>query len=914
MINRSVNPKSRIIVNAILGGMGLSVVSATVILLIYLQTQIWQILPILGASLAALVCLMIARRLIQREKSVGGEFWILSAVIIPLGALELLISGSTWIVATVSVLLFGVTVLAIRPRHPILWIGGAILCLGVLVSVNLIEPLPRHPTDLSQTFSQYLLGLVAILVMALIRQIVLRYREISTIRSRMLVLSILSSFLLATAITVTFTLIGFSSGRQAARRQVDLAASLLTKDINAWVDSLHNDLSDVFSESSMVAKVQMLTENLPESAEFDTAYDQLSERLQVIGRQAELFEEISVLDAHGYVIMSTDQGQVGDLQRFYSFFQEGSQRPYLQPPFHAHSLREGGWSVVVSRPIRGASGELLAVIAGRASLENLSAILGGQTQLSEGTDTYLVSSAHVLLSSTDSSSNERYVNSAGADAAIDLHRNGTKAYENHQENAVLGAYRWLPSLQVALIVEQSQTDAFRPTYAAIAVNLGVGAAGMLLVVLVTLAFTRGITAPLAELAETTERVAAGDLSIMVPADRLDETGVLARSFNSMTLRLQDLVADLELRVADRTQELEERSSQLKAAAEVSYAVTSILDPDEFSHQVVDLIRDRFDLYYVGLFLVDPAGEWAELRAGTGDAGRIMLGRGHRLQVGSGMIGWSIAHGEARIALEALDDTVRLSTAELPLTRSEAAIPLRSRGQAIGALTIQDSRINAFDAASVAVFQTMADQIAVALDNARLFEAREEALLAERRAHGELTREAWDQVLQERSGLGFRSDRQGLAPAANLWRDEMDRAAEQGETIHALRSGQANEPAGNKTTLTVPVKIRDRVVAVLDTYRKADAGEWSQEEISFLENIAEQMGVALENARLYESTQIRAERERLVSDIAAQIRAAGDVDGILRTAVLEIRRALGASHGVIRLGTETQLLAAGQNGR
>jgi GAF domain-containing protein len=133
---------------------------------------------------------------------------------------------------------------------------------------------------------------------------------------------------------------------------------------------------------------------------------------------------------------------------------------------------------------------------------------------------------------------------------------------------------------------------------------------------------------------------------------------------------------------------------------------------------------------------------------------------------------------------------------------------------------------------------------------------------------------------------------------------MDMAVDRGETIHTVRSGPGDEPEGDKAALTVPIKIRDKVVAVLDTYRKADGGAWSQEEINFLENIAEQMGVALENARLYESTQMRAERERLVSDITAQVRAAGDVDGILQTAVLEIRRALGASHGVIRLGTET----------
>jgi len=455
-------------------------------------------------------------------------------------------------------------------------------------------------------------------------------------------------------------------------------------------------------------------------------------------------------------------------------------------------------------------------------------------------------------------------------------------------------------------VEQDQALALRPIYTALLINVGIGMAGILLVVLVTLAFTQGITASLATLAETAEQVAAGNLDILAPVGREDETGVLARSFNIMTLRLRDLIGGLEQRVADRTEELEQRSAYLEAAAEVSHAVTSILDPDELAHQVVESIRERFDLYYVGLFLVDPVGQWAELRAGTGQAGRAMMARSHRIKVGTGMIGWSVAEGEARIASEAGDDSMRLRITELPQTRSEAAIPLRSRGQVIGALSVQDSRPDAFNQETIAVFQTMADQVAVAMDNAQLFKAREAAMEAERRAHGIVQRQAWSKLLQERTGLGFRSDRRGISPAKDIWLPEMEKAAQTG----AISQDQSASPLPGddnvRQSLAVPIKIRDKVVAVLDTYKPVGAGAWTEEEIAFLESIADQLGVALENARLYEATQLRVERESTVSNITAQVRAAGDMDGILRTAVHEIRRVLGATHGVIRLGTETDL--------
>jgi GAF domain-containing protein len=169
--------------------------------------------------------------------------------------------------------------------------------------------------------------------------------------------------------------------------------------------------------------------------------------------------------------------------------------------------------------------------------------------------------------------------------------------------------------------------------------------------------------------------------------------------------------------------------RLQTAAEVSHAASSILDPDELIQQVVNLVQDRFDLYYAGLFLVEdegtedkPGGAWAVLRAATGEAGRQMLAQGHRLEVGGeSMIGWCVANKQARIALDVGEDAVRFENPLLPKTRSELALPLVSRGQAIGALTIQSAQEAAFSDEDIAVLQTMADQLANTIANARLFE-------------------------------------------------------------------------------------------------------------------------------------------------------------------------------------------------
>ena len=180
---------------------------------------------------------------------------------------------------------------------------------------------------------------------------------------------------------------------------------------------------------------------------------------------------------------------------------------------------------------------------------------------------------------------------------------------------------------------------------------------------------------------------------------------------------------LELEAANLL--LEKRSGALAAASEVSRAVSSMLDTETLTHQVVNLIRDHFDFYYVGVFLLDDAGRWAVLRAGTGRAGREMLAQAHRLQVGgSSMIGWCTAHGQARIALDVGQEAVRFDNPHLSETRSEMALPLISRGGVIGALTVQSVEAQAFAAEDIAVLQTMADQVANAIENARLLQETE----------------------------------------------------------------------------------------------------------------------------------------------------------------------------------------------
>jgi GAF domain-containing protein/anti-sigma regulatory factor (Ser/Thr protein kinase) len=172
---------------------------------------------------------------------------------------------------------------------------------------------------------------------------------------------------------------------------------------------------------------------------------------------------------------------------------------------------------------------------------------------------------------------------------------------------------------------------------------------------------------------------------------------------------------------------ERRSRLLKAANRVGKEVTSILDLETLLPHTVNIICEAYGLYYAGVFLLDDAGEYAVLRAGYGKAGKAMVADGHKLKVGTdSMIGACIAMNEARIALDVGEERVHFKNPHLPHTRSEMALPLIYGGKALGAVTIQSSEERAFSEDDITTLLTMAEHLAVAINNARLIEELKDA--------------------------------------------------------------------------------------------------------------------------------------------------------------------------------------------
>jgi GAF domain-containing protein/HAMP domain-containing protein len=706
-------------------------------------------------------------------------------------------------------------------------------------------------------------------------------RRTHTIRTRLSVSHMLAVLLPVAVIGAALIITGSRTGRQQATNQLESVASIKEAEVDNWTKNLQADLDGALGGSQVMPRLLVLlqTSDPSESQEY-----WLRSHIQQTVEQAERFEELFLINLEGRVVLSTDVAQEEKDLSDQPYFQSGLADAYIQPP--AYSPLLGQVEAFVARPVVGPDRQVLGVLVGRVNPTTLSEIMGERAWLGDTGEVYLADHNHVLLTELRfDKSRDVPMHTDGVGTAIEKKNSGSILYEDYRGVPVIGVYHWLPELQATLVAKQDQSEALRITNSMLRVMGYVGLGAVAIAVAASLLVTRSIAEPLSKLTETATQVAAGDLTLSAPVVREDEVGAVARAFNSMTLQLRNLIDGLERRVAERTQEVEVRSAYLEASAEVGRAASSILDPDQLIRQTVELIRERFSLYYVGIFLVDETGEWAVLRAGTGQAGQAMLARGHRIRISKGMVGWSVANAEARVALEAGGDSVRLATAELPETRSEAAIPLRSRGQVLGALTVQDTRLGAFEKAAITVLQMMADQVAVALDNARLFVESQQALEAERRAYGELSRRAWRELLHVQPKLNFLSNQRGVTSLDEQPRPEIE---------IALRTGQVTPGDDNLISLAMPVEIRGQVIGAVGGRKAQKAGEWTVEEIALMQTLTDQLGVALESARLYQDTQRRAARERLTREITNELHRATSAEGIVQTAVDALFEVLGTS--------------------
>jgi GAF domain-containing protein len=356
--------------------------------------------------------------------------------------------------------------------------------------------------------------------------------------------------------------------------------------------------------------------------------------------------------------------------------------------------------------------------------------------------------------------------------------------------------------------------------------------------------------------------------------------------------LQTYQINLERRVNERTREIERRSDLLKAVAEVGKGITSYRNLSELLQQTTYLIHDNFGYYHAGIFLLDDRKEYAILAAANSEGGQRMLEKNHQLKIGeTGIVGYVTEYLKARIALDVGEDAVYFNNPDLPETRSEMALPLAVGGQILGALDVQSTEAQAFTEEDIAILQILAEQLAVAIQNANLFNETEKALEASKLVYGEISRDAWKKILRNQPRTSFLAT---LPATVQIYSETLDaniaKAVETGDII-----------IGNDNlTISVPIKVRGLIIGAIRLKKNEISEAWTQEETNLAITLSEQLSGALESARLYRESQQRAARETLVSDISARISAFSNVETILRETVQELGQTIGNSSVTFQL--------------
>jgi GAF domain-containing protein/HAMP domain-containing protein len=856
----------------------------------FFQTQAWQMLG--TSSLVALggLTLFIAQRMARRLGPGRAAAAMIAAVVLLIPSFVFLWSGATLDLAAGTLALSITLAFMVVPRRHLAWAGVVSLAGAALAfAIDYWAPLPRFDVSDAVVLRFATLASISVVVLVILWQVASVYQRSGSIRTR-LIIAFVGVVLLPSAVSLVASGIrGVQEGRERVYNTLELIADFRETQIWAWVEDGHRALLDtLYTENTIRDLNWMVSEATPPSLR-QQAQQELRDRFRLLIVQERRFEEIFLMDVEGRVILSTEVDHEGSIQASQEYFQAGLKGTYSG--LTSSDATSEPTAIIFSRPVVDEQGRIV-VLAGRVVLKQLEEITRRRAGLGETGELYLVSAERRLLTDAPLQKAGSYVYTDGTEAATIQRTGGRATYSNYRSQPVMGVYRWLPQLGIALLVEQSAWEANSGTYTGLAILGAVAIAGLVVAVAVSLFFTRGIAAPVTNLAQTVTHIAEGNLELVARVEREDEIGTLARAFNAMTGQLRELISSLEERVAERTAHLEKRAVQLQATAEVGQAVASIRDLDELLTRVTQLITQRFGYYHAGVFLLDAAGEYAVLRAANSEGGKRMLARGHRLIVGAqGIVGYVTGTGEPRIALDVGADAVYFDNPDMPATRSEMALPLVAGGRVLGALDVQSTDAAAFSGEDVAVLQILADQLAVAIENARLFAEHQEALDAMRRAYRQMSWEAWADLLSQRRGIGYVCDSHNIIRPVLPDRQSDASPADQAEqplppsrTSPPSRTTRAAQQAAesNGTTVKIPIRIRDKAFGMVRLRKADEAGKWTEEEMALVETLAEQLGTALDSARLYEESLIERDRTALLLEVSQRLSADLDFDAVVET--------------------------------
>lgn len=677
-------------------------------------------------------------------------------------------------------------------------------------------------------------------------------------------------------------------------RQLNAVSSSLERARNSGAAFVNNEDTNRTLTSLLLRGVQSLTDIGLRDVRVNEVNNLFSQAL--LNPATSLFESVRLLDRHGQVIShaGTPTSSLVDQSNSTTFL-AASAPTNTQDSILVISTQ--GFPIIeYVHKVYWRDGSVLGYVVTQVSNSRsiYANIRARFTVDAFRTYTFLVDDAGTILTSIENRPVAVASQNSTAVTRALLGQSGTDTHTiavNETPEEMLAFYAPIQGTSLAFVSQVPTSAASVQTLDFLSIRGFVLALGLVVLsVLLTLILNQLISPPLARIRRAAQGVIAGDYDIPIPdTQRGDEIGATAVAFDSMRSRVHSVIEGLENRVAERTRDIE-------ATQDISVFVATQRNLDPLMAGVVNLIIDRFpQIYHAQVFLIDNDGLYAIVRSSTGEVGQRLMERGHRLAVGGiSVIGQVTDQGKTILAKNTAASQVHRRNEFLPDTNSELAIPLRVGETIIGALDVQSKQSDAFPDDLIGVLETMANQIAIAIQNARLYEESLRRVAEIEDINRQATLRAWQEYMREQRQLKLTSIA-GVSTTSN----ETDLRKQ------ALASGKiavGGITERNTIPLAVPIKLRNQTLGAVEW--EVPQAELTQDKLELAQELANRLALSLDNARLFQESRRATERERLVNNIAARLTQQTNIEQILQTAVREVGQALRAPQVTIKLRETT----------